>query len=115
MTRLSFYGINDSLECFRIVEREVGEDFAVDLDTGFVDKTHKLRVAEVVLTSSSVDTLDPESTEVAFFVFTVAVSVGQTFFPGIFGNGPDVTAAAEVAAGEFQDFFATCARGNVVY
>ena len=36
-------------------------------------------------------------------------------FPRYFGNGPDVTAAAEVAAGEFQDFFATCARGNVVY
>lgn len=36
------YLVNDSLESSGIVEREVGEDFAVDLDACFVDKAHEL-------------------------------------------------------------------------
>lgn len=111
----TFHSVHDSLEGFGVVEGEVGEDFAVDLDTGLVDKTHELGVAEVMLTGGGVDTLNPEGTEVAFFILTVTVCVGETFFPGILGYGPHVTAASEVAAGEFEDFFTTCARGNVIY
>ena len=111
----AFYFVDDSFEGFGVVESEVGEDFAVDLDACFVEESHKFGVAQVVETSSSVDTLDPEGAEVAFFVFAVAVCVGETFFPSIFGNGPYVTAASEVAAGKFEDFFTACARGNVVY
>ena len=69
-----------------------------------MDKTHELRVAQVVLTGSSVDTLYPKGTEVALFVLTVAVSVGKTFFPGVFSYGPYITAAAKVASCKFEDF-----------
>lgn len=101
--------VDDSLEGFGVVEGEVSEDFTVDFDTGFVDEAHELGVAQVVHACGSVDTLDPESAEVAFFVLAVAVCVCETFLPGVFGYGPYVTAASEVAAGKFQDFFATCA------
>lgn len=97
-----------------VVEGEVGEDFAVHFDAVFVEQTHQLRVAEVVHTGGSVDTLNPKSTEVAFFVFAVAIGVGKTFFPGVLGYGPYVTAAAKVASCEFEDFFAACARCDVV-
>ena len=39
------------------------------------------------------------------FVLAVTIGVGETFFPGVFGNGPHVFACAIVAAGKFQDFF----------
>ena len=67
-----------------------------------------MRFAGSVHTGSGVDTLDPESAEVALLVLAVAVGVSQTFFPSVLGNGPDVAAATEVTAGEFQDFLATC-------
>ncbi len=105
---------NNSGESLRVVEGEVGEDLAVHFDTALVDKTHELGVAEVVHTRSSVDTLYPESAEVALFVLAVAVSVGKTFFPGVFSNGPYITAATEVSTGKFEDFLAACARSNVV-
>ena len=111
----AFHFVDDGFEGFGIVEGEVGEDFAVDLDACFVEEAHQFGVAEVVQTSSGVDTLNPEGAEVAFFVFAIAVCVGETFFPSVFGNGPYVTAASEVAAGKFEDFFTACARGNVVY
>ena len=57
-----------SLESCGVVEGEVGKHFAVDLDTCFVDKSHQLRVGEVLLTGGSVDTLNPESAEVALLL-----------------------------------------------
>ncbi len=109
-----FHFVNDCFESCGVVEREVGEDFAVDFDACLVDKSHELGVGQVFETGSCVDTLNPKCAEVAFFVFAVTIGVGETFFPGVFGNGPHVTAAAEVAACEFEDFFTTCARSNVV-
>ena len=108
--RLSvFYFVNDSLESCGIVESEVSKNFAVDFDTALVDQAHELAVREVFETRCSVDTLNPESAEVTLVVFTVAISVGKTFFPSVLGNGPHVLACAEVAAGEFEDLLATLA------
>ena len=100
---LLYYGS----ESCGVVEGEVGEDFAVDLDSALVDETHELGVAQVVQTCCGVDTLDPEGAEVALVVLAVAVSVGKTFFPGVLCNCPYITAAAEVASCEFEDFLAT--------
>ncbi len=107
--------VYNGLEGCGIVECEVGEDFAVDFDAGLVDEAHELGVAEAFDACGGVDTLDPQCAEVAFLLLTVAVSVGQTFFPGVFGDGPDVAAAAKVAACKFQDFFTASTRCYVVY
>jgi hypothetical protein len=98
-----------------MVNCEVGEDFAVDFDTGFVEGTHELRVRHTLKTSGSVDTLNPESAEVAFFSFTVAERVGQTFFPSVLCYCPNVFASTEVTSGELEDFFASVTRRYVVY
>ncbi len=105
---------NNSGESCGVVESEVGEDLAVDLDTALVDETHQLGVAEVVHAGSGIDTLNPECTEVVLLILAVAVSISKTFFPGVFSYGPYITAAAIVASCKFEDFFTTCARCNVV-
>lgn len=97
----AFHFVDDSFECRRIVEGKVGKHLAVDLDTCLVDETHELRVAEILHACCGVDALDPESAEVALLILAVAVSVCETFFPSVLGNGPYITAAAEVSAGEF--------------
>ena len=109
-----FNFVANGLESCGVVEGEVGEDFAVDFDAGLVDQTHELGVGKVFGAGGSVDTLNPTGAEVVFFVLAVAVGVGQTFFPSVFGNGPNVFAGAVVAAGEFQNFLATFARSDVV-
>ena len=97
--------VNDGLEGGGVVDSQVGQNFAVNLDTGFVDQTHQLAVAEVLKTGGGVDTLDPKSAEIALFVFAVAVCVCQTFLPSVLGYGPYVAAATKVTAGKFQNFF----------
>lgn len=37
-----FHFVYNSLECFRVVEGEVGENLAVNLNAGFVYKSHEL-------------------------------------------------------------------------
>ena len=89
----------DSLECFRVVHSEVSQHLTVDFDTSLVQCTHQLRIRHTLETSGSVDTLDPQCTEVALLILTVAVSVGQTLLPSILGNGPNVLTSTEVTSG----------------
>ena len=96
---------NDSLESFGAVDCEVGKDLAVDFDAGLVEGTHQLRVRKAFEACSSVDTLNPKRAEVALFGATVAEGIGQTFFPSVFGNGPNVLTCAIVAASKFQNSF----------
>ena len=92
----------DSLESLRIVNSEVSEDLAVDLDTSLVECTHKCRIGHVLETSSSVDTLDPQCTEVALLVTAVTVSVCETLLISVLGYGPHILASTKVALGLLQ-------------
>lgn len=74
-----------------------------------MNQAHQLGIREIFHAGCGVDTLNPESAEIALFLLAVAIGVGETFFPGVLGDGPHVAAATEIAAGEFQDFLAFCA------
>ena len=106
--------IDDSFERFRVVHREVGEDFAVDLYAFGMEKAHKAGVGETFRACGGVDTLYPEGTEVALFDLTVAVRIGETFFPSVFCYGPDVSSGAEIAAGELEDSLPLGSGGYVI-
>lgn len=110
-----FHLVNDGLEGSGVVEGEVGEHLAVDLDTSLMDEAHELAVGEILHAGSGVDTLNPESAEVALLVLAVAVGVGKTLFPGVLGYGPHIAAATEVSAGEFEDFLSASSRSYVIY
>jgi hypothetical protein len=97
-----------------MIDSEVSEDLAVDLDTLSVESTHQSRVRETLETSSSVDTLDPQSTEVTLLVLTIAEGVGQTLFPSVLGYGPDVLASTIVPTRELKDALALSARSYMI-
>ena len=97
-----------------MIDCEVSEDLAVDLDTLSVESTHQARVREPFETSSSIDTLDPESAEVTLLVLTIAESVGQTLFPSVLGYGPDVLASTIVPTRELKDALALSARSYMI-
>ena len=112
---LFFHFRYDSLESLGIVHGELGEDLAVDLDSGCVNQTHQLRVGKILHAGCCVDSLDPEGAEVAFFLLAVAVSVGETFLPRVFSYRPHVAAAAVVTTGEFKYFLSFSARRYMIY
>ncbi len=95
---------NDSLECFGVVHSQVGEHLAVDFDTGLVQQTHQLRIAQTLDAGSSIDTLNPQCAEGALLVAAVAEGIGETFLPSVLGYGLNVLAGTKVTSGQAQDF-----------
>ena len=68
-----------------------------------MERTHELAVAHIVEASGSVDTLNPQSAEVALLVTTVAVSISETLLIGVLGYRPDVLAGTKVTFGLLQN------------
>ena len=102
------YRFYDSLKSLRIVHSKVGQDFAVEADVLLGKASHKLGIGETVLAGGSVDTLDPQGTELTLLGPAVAVGVGETFFVGVLGDCPHVLAGQEVAAGSGKNLLAAC-------
>src|SRR5262249_45617384 len=59
-------GRHERAERGRIVDGEIGEDLAVDLDAGRPQPGDKTRVRDVVLTAGRVDADDPKPAELTF-------------------------------------------------
>ena len=99
---------NDGLESLRIVQGEVGKHLTVDFDTSLCQSAHQLRVADTLHAGSGVDTLNPQSAEIALLVAAIAIGVGQTLLPGVLGYCPNILAGSKVAAGELQNSLTFC-------
>ncbi len=99
-----FYLGYDGLESLGMVNSQVGKNLAVNLDSSLVQQSHQLRVTQSLQTCSSIDTLNPQGTEIALLVPTVTESVGQTLFPSVLGNGPYILAGTKITSGQTQNF-----------
>ena len=106
--------VYDSLERLGVVDGEVGENLAVDLDVLLVDEADELAVGYALHTCGGVDTLNPQSAESLLFLLAIPVCVGLTLLPSVLGYGPDVLTTTEVTLGEFEDSFAPCAGSCVI-
>ncbi len=83
---------NDGLESLGVVQSQVGEHLAVDLDASLGQRTHQLAVAHAFHASGSVDTLNPQASEVALLVTTITLSIGKTFLPCVLCYCPNILA-----------------------
>ena len=101
--------LDDSLECLCVVYSEVSKCLAVEVDASLVESADELRVRHTLGTSGSVDTLNPERTELALLATTVCKCVGETLLIGVFGNGPNVLASAELTLYALQYLLAASA------
>ncbi len=98
---LLFYFLNDSFERFRIVQCEVGQNLAVQVDVRCMNLTHERTVRHTVLVSGGIDTYNPKRTEITFLRFSIAIGVCQTLFIRVLRHCPDVPASAELTFGLF--------------
>lgn len=107
-TMFLLYLLNDGLESVRVVDCEVSKNLTVDFNTILVESAHELAVAQVIETSGSIDTLNPQSTEVTLLVTTVAISIGETLLISILRNGPDILTGTIVTLGLLQKSCSLC-------
>src|SRR3954465_15257207 len=69
--------LGDRLERGRLVDCELGEDLAVELDVRLLAAVDELVVGEALLPRGRVDARDPEAAEDALLVLAVAVGVDE--------------------------------------
>ena len=87
------------------VDGEVGEDFAVKLDTFFLHAANQLAVAGVVFASGVVDASDPERAQVALTVATITIGVAEGFDDALLGHTIAAGAIMLHAFGGLEDLF----------
>ena len=107
--------LDDCGEGGGLVDGEVGEDFAVELDAFLLHAADELTIADAVLAGSVVDAGDPEGAEVAFAVATVAVGIAEGFDDALFGEAEAASAVMLHAFGGLQDLFVFFAGGNTSF
>ena len=75
----------------------------------------ELAVGQTQFTGSSIDTGDPQTTEVALFVAAITVGVLARLHHRLLGNTVDVLSAATETLGEGQYFLVTSASGHTTF
>lgn len=113
-TRLA-YGLDYRLEGVGVVECEVGQYFAIEVDIMLAELVHQSGIGDSMYAGTSVDTGNPEAAIGTFLSTAVAECVGHTFVERVFRNGKNVTACTEKTASGFQHFFAPFSGGYRVH
>lgn len=109
------HGVNDCLESLWLADSEVGENFAVEVDAFFLHASDELGVGKTKLARSVVDAGNPEGTEVAFFVPTIAIGVAKGFDDALFGEAEATGAVVLHAFGGLQSFLVFSMGRNATF
>jgi len=86
------------------VHCQISQNLTVDLDGRLFQASDQTAVRQTVGTSTSVDTSDPQSAELTFFLTTVTVGVLACLDYRLLGNTEYARASAVVAFSKFQNF-----------
>ena len=90
---------------------ELGENLAVQLDTGFLQLVDKSGIGLVaVVAERGIEAHDPELAEVGLLVAAVSESVAARAHQRLMGGMELLRADAAIALGAFQDIFAALIR-----
>src|SRR3954449_8432411 len=102
--------LGESAEGLGVAHGHVGQNLAVQLDSGQLEPVHELRVAHAVELGGGVDAGDPQATEVALAVAAVAVRVGLRLDEGFLRPLVIVVRLTTEPLGPLEDFAALLAR-----
>ena len=87
-----------------VVDGELGEHLAVDLDASLLQAVHQLGVAQVVHPGAGVDAGDPQAAEVALLELAADVGVSEGAANLLTGGAILLGFCAKIALGELEYF-----------
>src|SRR6188768_3323055 len=99
-SELGLHLFDDAAESSGVVDGEIGQHLAVNVDLRLLEAGHELAVAHAELARRRVDTGDPELAENALAGAAVAVGVLPGLHHRLLGDAEDILAAAAIALGE---------------
>src|SRR5690606_7998047 len=102
--------LDESVERGRVVDGQVGEDLAIDLDLGGLQTLDEPVVRDALGAGGRVDPLDPQTTEVALLGLAVVVRVDQRVGDLLLGLAVQTRTLTPVAGGALEDYAALLLR-----
>ena len=109
---LGFRGFHHFGETLRIMDGNLGEHLAVELDTGLSAAVDKSAVGNPVHAACGIDADDPQAAEIAFFVLTVHIGHGLCTVNSFSGCAEKLATRASETLGELQAAVSSAARGR---
>lgn len=94
-----FYRSYQQLEGFRLVHRQVGQYLTVQGNSLYSQLVDEYGVGQPFFANGGVDTGDPQCAVFPFLQFAAYITVLQTFFQYVFGNGIYILTLAIKALG----------------
>src|SRR4051812_27779212 len=94
---------DDGAERLAFVHRDIGQDLAVEVDSGELQAVHELAVGQALGADRGVDPLDPQRPERALLHLAVAIGILAGLLDGLTGDPDRVLAAAVIALRLLED------------
>src|ERR1041384_524510 len=104
----------NGIERFRVVRRQLGENFAVQRDVCLLQRIYESTISDTLGPASSVDALRPKGPVIGLLVFAVREAVREAMPHGILGVPEFLAAPTAVTGGGFDDAFAATLTGGGV-
>lgn len=97
-----------------VIDREVGENFAIESDAYGIEAFDEAVVVEAVGAASRANSLNPEAAEVAGAGFTVSIGPILSFVDGVFGVTEQLAPGSAKAFGFLENAFPPLTAGGAV-
>ena len=94
-----------------MVHCQIGQHLAVQVDMFLMQFADESGIGHTVRTDTGIDTYNPQIPEASLLGLTVTISISETLFPRVLGDGPDILPASELAAGQFHDLLSASPSG----
>src|SRR6202022_5189861 len=111
----AFRLLDDRPKCFRLTNRELGEDLAIDFDAGLGEAIDETRIGEALLTHRGVKPLNPQGAKNPLLGAPVARRILHRAIDRRLRRPDRVLAAAIKALGGPQCFLVLGVRGNAAF
>src|SRR5690554_8022995 len=92
------------------VHGQIGQNLTVDFNGRLFQTSDQTAVGHAILTSTGVDTGDPQSTELTLALLAVTIGVLTCLDDRLLGNPEYTRTRTVVTFGEFQNFLVTLTR-----
>ena len=106
--------IHHSFESIRMIHSQISQYLSIELNALLRTLAHKFAIWHPVLTSTGIDSLNPEGSKLTFALLSTWVSIEKSLLYSVFGDGPNVFSGTVVPFGHLEDFFSARPRRDWV-
>jgi hypothetical protein len=107
--------VDNGHKCRLIGDGQIGQHFAVNLDSGNFQTLHQPTVGNVICPCRRIDASYPKAPENALLGFPISVGILASLCDGLFCNTKDTAAGSAVTFRLLKDFLVTGAGGYATF